>query len=161
MVYLRARPAVIEFVERWRETVANAKEKRIRDQAAFNMMTKLRRPEPLRVEGRTVQRLFECTNGADGTIKLGVLSESSPSLTNSSPALVPDDVAGVLPLSRFLNGHTFFVQHAHTLPAAKKPLSVHMTYQFAEGSKVCAPQPTEPETLPPNQGPCRQGLWFQ
>jgi len=112
MVFLRARPAVIEFVERWRETVANAKEKRIRDQAAFNMMTKLRRPEPLRVEGRTVPRLFECTNGADGTIKLGVL-----------------------PLSRFLNGHTFFVQHAHTLPAAKDPLSVHMTYQFAEGSK--------------------------
>ena len=42
MVYLRSNPQVIEFVERWRETVANAKEKRIRDQAAFNMMTKLR-----------------------------------------------------------------------------------------------------------------------
>ena len=42
---------------------------------------------------------------------------------------------GVLPLARFLNGHTFFVQHAHTLPNAAPPLSVHMTYQFAEGSK--------------------------
>jgi len=112
MVYLRARPPVIEFVERWRETVANAKEKRIRDQAAFNMMTKLRRPEPFKKDGRTVQRLFTVTNGGDGTIALGVL-----------------------PLSRFLNGHTFFVQHVHTLPNAQPALSVHMTYQFAEGAK--------------------------
>merc|ERR1719240_765944 len=67
MVYLRSRPAVIEFTERWRETVANAKEKRIRDQAAFNMMTKLRRPEALRIDGKTVNRLFEVTNGGDGT----------------------------------------------------------------------------------------------
>lgn len=42
---------------------------------------------------------------------------------------------GVLPLSRFLNGHTYFVQHAHTLPNAEPPLAVHMTYQFAEGAK--------------------------
>ena len=42
---------------------------------------------------------------------------------------------GVLPLSRFLNGHTFFVQHAHTLPGAQPPISVHMTYQFGEGAK--------------------------
>ena len=71
-----------------RETVANAKEKRIRDQAAFNMMTKLRRPEPLKGDdGRTVPRLFTVTNGGDGTMKLGVL-----------------------PLAQYLNGHTFFVQ---------------------------------------------------
>lgn len=42
---------------------------------------------------------------------------------------------GVLPLAQFLNGHTYFVQHAHTLPGAAPPLSVHMTYQFAEGAK--------------------------
>jgi len=59
-----------------------------------------------------VPRLFSSTNGGDGRV-----------------------VIGVLPLSRFLNGHTFFVQHVHTLPQAKPPLSVHMTYQFAEGSK--------------------------
>ena len=41
----------------------------------------------------------------------------------------------MLPLSRFLNGHTRFVQHAHTLPNAEPPLAVHMTYQFAEGAK--------------------------
>ena len=41
---------------------------------------------------------------------------------------------GVLPLDRFLNGHTFFVQHVHTLPNARPAVSVHMTYQFAEGS---------------------------
>ena len=98
MVYLRSRPVVIEFVERWRETVANAKEKRIRDQAAFNMMTKVKRPEPLKVDGKTVNRLFEVTNGGDGRMKLGVL-----------------------PLSRYLNGHTFFVQHVHTLPEALNP----------------------------------------
>lgn len=40
LVYLRSKPATIEFAERWRETVANAKEHRIRDQAAFNMLTK-------------------------------------------------------------------------------------------------------------------------
>ena len=70
------------------------------------------RPEGLKVDGRTVPRIFSCTNGGDGTIKLGVL-----------------------PLSQYLNGHTFFVQHVHTLPNAAKPLSVHMTYQFAEGAK--------------------------
>ena len=112
LIYMRARPAVIEFTERWRETIATAKEARIRDQAAFNMMTKLRRPEPLRTDGKIVPRLFTTTNGGDGTIKLGVL-----------------------PLNRYLNGHTFFVQHVHTLPSALPPLSVHMTYQFAEGSK--------------------------
>jgi hypothetical protein len=112
LVYMRSRPEVIEFTERWRETIANAKETRIRDQAAFNMMTKLRPLEPLKSkDGKTVPRLFSCSNGGDGKIKIGVL-----------------------PLSRYLNGHTFFVQHAHTLPKAEPPLSVHMTYQFAEGS---------------------------
>ena len=47
LVYMRARPEVIEFTDRWRETIANAKETRIRDQAAFNMMTKLTRPQPV------------------------------------------------------------------------------------------------------------------
>ena len=48
----------------------------------------------------------------------------------------PDTLTlGVLPLGRFLNGHTYFVQHAHTLPTAQPPLAVHMTYQFAEGAK--------------------------
>jgi len=111
LVYMRARPEVIEFTDRWRETIANAKETRIRDQAAFNMMTKLHRPEPYKKDGKTVPRLFSCSNGGDGKITLGVL-----------------------PLSRYLNGHTYFVQHAHTLPDAPPPLSVHMTYQFAEGS---------------------------
>ena len=41
----------------------------------------------------------------------------------------------MLPLAQYLNGHTYFVQHAHTLPNAATPISVHMTYQFAEGSK--------------------------
>ena len=119
--------------------VANAKEARIRDQAAFNMLTKANgAPKQYKVDGKWQQRIFTAANG-DGTIKLGVL-----------------------PLSRFLNGHTFFVQHAHTLPNAAPPLSVrtrraprrgkarahhsiphppsrsvqvHMTYQFAEGSK--------------------------
>ena len=57
-----------------------------------------------------------------------------------APGLRTDGVSadvhlGVLPLSRFLNGHTYFVQHAHQLPGAPPPLSVHMTYQFAEGAK--------------------------
>jgi len=112
LVYMRAKPHVIEFTERWRETIANAKETRIRDQAAFNMMTKLSRPEPYKKDGRSIPRLFSSTNGGDGRI-----------------------ILGVLPLSRYLNGHTFFVQHVHTLPSALPPLSVHMTYQFAEGSK--------------------------
>ena len=88
LVYLRSSNTTLAFAERWKETVASAREKRIRDQAAFNMMTKLRRPEPLRVDGKIVPRLFTATNGGDGTIKLGVL-----------------------PLNRYLNGHTFFVQH--------------------------------------------------
>jgi hypothetical protein len=113
LVYMRSNPDVIEFTERWRETIANAKESRIRDQAAFNMMTKLHRPEALHsADGQAIPRLFRATNGGDGHIKLAVL-----------------------PLERYLNGHTFFVQHVHTLPAAPLPISVHMTYQFAEGSK--------------------------
>ena len=99
-------------VQRWRETIATAKEARIRDQAAFNMMTKMRRPEHLRVPGFSVSRLFKSTNGGDGSITLGLL-----------------------PLSRYLNGHTFFVQRVDTLPEALPPLSVHQTYQFAEGAK--------------------------
>merc|ERR1719399_1216126 len=63
LVYLRSRPAVIEFAERWRETIATAKEARIRDQAAFNMMTKLKRPEPLTIDGKVIPRLFTATNG--------------------------------------------------------------------------------------------------
>jgi hypothetical protein len=51
----------------------------------------------------------------------------------------PRDITlGVLPLSRFLNGHTYFVQHAHTLPDAAAPLAVHMTYQFA-GARPAPP----------------------
>jgi hypothetical protein len=111
LVFLRANPTTLDFTERWRETVANAKEARIRDQAAFNMLTKVRQPQQYKENGKWLNRIFTATNG-DGTIKLGVL-----------------------PLARFLNGHTFFVQHAHTLPNAAPPLSVHMTYQFAEGSK--------------------------
>ncbi len=105
MVFLRSRPAVIAFTERWRETIASAKETRIRDQAAFNMLTKA---GPL-VRRFNSRRLYDSTVGE---------------LTLS---------IGVLPLSQFLNGHTFFVQRAHTLPGAPPPLAVHMTYQFAEG----------------------------
>ena len=113
LVYMRATPEVLDFVGRWRETIASAKELRIRDQAAFNMLLKQR---PLRRRqsgwlGGSGTRLYTGANG--------------PS----------DIVLGILPLSRFLNGHTYFVQHAHTLPAAAEPLVVHMTYQFAEGAK--------------------------
>jgi pimeloyl-ACP methyl ester carboxylesterase len=104
LVYMRSHPTTIAFTARWRETIASAKEIRVRDQAAFNMLLKARRLRYLR------GRLFAGANG-----------ESEITL-------------GLLPLSQFLNGHTFFVQHAHTLPNAAPPLSVHLTYQFAEGS---------------------------
>ena len=113
LVYMRGTPAVLEFTELWREKVANAKEARIRDQAAFNMITKAAPGlAPYKgPDGREVPRVYLACRGGGGTpLRLGVL-----------------------PLSRFLNGHTFFVQHAHTLPAAEPPISVHMTYQFAEG----------------------------
>jgi hypothetical protein len=103
LVYMRSTPEMLDFVARWRETIASAKELRIRDQAAFNMLLKHRRLAHQR------HRLFTASNG-DKSLTLGVL-----------------------PLSRFLNGHTYFVQHAHTLPNAPPPLAVHMTYQFAEG----------------------------
>ena len=105
LVFMRSEPAVIDFVLRWRETIASAKELRIRDQAAFNMLLKAR---PLR---QAKFRLFTAANGPKNDLLLGVL-----------------------PLARFLNGHTRFVQHAHTLPGAAA-LAVHMTYQFAEGAK--------------------------
>ena len=104
LVYMRSHPTTIAFTARWRETIASAKEIRVRDQAAFNMLLKARRLRYLR------GRLFAGANGES------------------------DITLGLLPLSQFLNGHTFFVQHAHTLPNAAPPLSVHLTYQFAEGS---------------------------
>ena len=103
---------VIDFVERWRDTVANAKETRIRDQAAFNMLTKARPLTQYKRDGQWLKRIFATTISGIGELKLGVL-----------------------PLAQYLNGHTYFVQHAHTLPSAATPISVHMTYQFAEGSK--------------------------
>ena len=36
LVYMRSNEQTIEFTERWRETIANAKETRIRDQARFS-----------------------------------------------------------------------------------------------------------------------------
>jgi len=112
LVYLRARPTVLAFVERWRDTVANAKEARIRDQAAFNMLTKAKPLAQYKRDGAWLKRIFTTTISGIGELKLGVL-----------------------PLAQYLNGHTYFVQHAHTLPNAATPISVHMTYQFAEGSK--------------------------
>ncbi len=111
LVYLRSNAKMLAFTDRWRETVANAMETRIRDQAAFNMLTKSKTPAPFKAaDGAPVPRVFSVTDGAGGHFELGVL-----------------------PLSRFMNGHTFFVQHAHTLPAALPAMSVHMTYQFGEG----------------------------
>ena len=63
-------------------------------------------------EGKWLERIFEATDGGDGTIRLGVL-----------------------PTAKYLNGHTKFVQHVDTLPNAPTAYSVHMTYQFAEGSR--------------------------
>ncbi len=116
LVYLRSSNTTLAFAERWKETVASAREKRIRDQAAFNMITK-QPGRPLQhyndpATGKWAERLFLASNGGDAMLKLLVL-----------------------PLNRFLNGHTFFVQHAHTLPGAQPPISVHMTYQFGEGAK--------------------------
>jgi len=93
--------------------VANAMEARIRDQAAFNMITKAAPGMiPYKHNGVEVPRVYLAARGEGGTpLRLGVL-----------------------PLDRFLNGHTFFVQHVHTLPSALPAVSVHMTYQFAEGS---------------------------
>ena len=114
LIYMRGNAAVLNFTEAWREKVANAKEERIRDQAAFNMITKATPglQQHVGVDGKQVPRVYRAGRGEGGT-----------------PLLL-----GVLPLARFLNGHTFFVQHAHTLPNAEPPISVHMTYQFAEGS---------------------------
>ena len=111
LVFLRSSPAVLGFTERWKETVASAREKRIRDQAAFNMLTK----QP----GRPLQP-YLFSNGT----RAERLYTTEPTPGVSLKLLV-------LPLDRFLNGHTYFVQHAHTLPHAKPAVSVHMTYQFA------------------------------
>ena len=115
LVFLRSSAAGLAFTERWKETVASAREKRIRDQAAFNMLTK----QP----GKPLQPyLFSNGTRAERVYTTEPLPGVSLKLL-------------VLPLDRFLNGHTYFVQHAHTLPQAKPAVSVHMTYQFGEGSR--------------------------
>ena len=50
LVYMRSRPEVIEFTDRWRETIANAKETRIRDQVPRRARSRC--PEPVPVHGR-------------------------------------------------------------------------------------------------------------
>ena len=137
LVFLRSSPAVLGFTERWKETVASAREKRIRDQAAFNMLTK----QP----GRPLQP-YLFSNGT----RAERLYTTEPSPGVSLKLLV-------LPLDRFLNGHTYFVQHAHTLPHAKPAVSVHMTYQFGEGLGLANPNPNpHPHPYPnpiPNPNP--------
>ena len=54
----------------------------------------------------------------------------------------------MLPLAQYLNGHTYFVQHAHTLPNAATPISVRMARQYG--------RPEWPTTYPttyPNPNP--------
>ena len=133
LVFLRSSPAVLGFTERWKETVASAREKRIRDQAAFNMLTK----QP----GRPLQP-FLFSNGT----RAERLYTTEPTPGVSLKLLV-------LPLDRFLNGHTYFVQHAHTLPHAKPAVSVHMTYQFGEGLGLANPNRNRNPNPNPNPNP--------
>eukprot|EP00965_Chrysotila_dentata_P151849 5017486-Pleurochrysis_carterae.AAC.2 len=130
LVYLRASEAVLDFTMQWREKVANAKEARIRDQAAFNMITKaapgLRQYKT--ADGKPLPRIYTAGSAEGRPLRLGVL-----------------------PLAQFLNGHTFFVQHAHLLPNAATPVSVHMTYQFAEGTSFAYGK---------RQRLRESGLWF-
>ena len=186
LVYMRSRKAVIDFTDRWRETIASAvhggsnppckaallrgsataasftgvrqfapfvlradaKETRIRDQAAFNMMTKLRPLRQHKVDGVWQERIFLATNGGENRKLLPrapqkrrptpthTFTSGIPTHSRSVVVISDEDTIklGVLPSGRYLNGHTYFVQHAHTLPGALPPISVHMTYQFAEGS---------------------------
>jgi len=62
----------------------------------LHCIVQVRRPEPLTLDGRKIDRVFTVTAGEGSSFNLAVL-----------------------PLSRFLNGHTFFVQYAHTLPKAE------------------------------------------
>ena len=129
LVYLRSSAETIAFAEAWRETIAHAKEARIRDQYAFNMLLK---------------------SGGSSLKRDAAARQAGPRIFRATPA-GGSLLLGVLPLSHFLNGHTYFVQHAHTLPAAPQPLAVHLTYQFAEGASFAHGK---------RQRLRQAGLWF-
>jgi hypothetical protein len=66
------------------------------------MLTKARPLQQYKEGGQWLKRIFATTISGIGELRLGVL-----------------------PLAQYLNGHTYFVQHAHTLPNAAQPISVH------------------------------------
>ena len=72
---------MLAFVERWRDTVANAKEARIRDQAAFNMLTKAKPLAQYKRDGSWLKRIFATTISGIGELKLTLTLTLTVTLT--------------------------------------------------------------------------------
>ena len=114
LVYMRARPIVIEFLTAWKLKVQTTRDIMIRDQAALNLLmreqfrskTWTAPPDP--EGGSAVRPIYLAWND-----KLKIAR---------------------LPLRYFANGHTFFVQRMYAKEAHPPPFVVHMTYQYGDAS---------------------------
>ncbi len=114
LVYMRSRPAVIEFANAWKEKVQSTRDIMIRDQAALNLLMREKFHTrqwvpPADPQGRApVRPIYYAWNDK---IKLARL-----------------------PLRYFANGHTAFVQRIYAKPDHPPPFALHMTYQYGDSS---------------------------
>ena len=114
LVYMRARPIVIEFTLAWKAKIQNMRDIMVRDQAALNLLmrenfrSKVWQPPPDPEGGSAVRPIYSAWND-----KLKIAR---------------------LPLRYFANGHTFFVQRMYQKEGHPPPFVVHMTYQYGDSS---------------------------
>ncbi|KAL1518521.1 hypothetical protein AB1Y20_002810 [Prymnesium parvum] len=114
LVYMRSRPAVLEFTAAWKKKIESTRDIMVRDQAALNLLmrenfrSKTWTPPADAEGGQAVRPIYLAWNEK---IKLARL-----------------------PLRYFANGHTFFVQRLYAKAQHPPPFVVHMTYQYGDSS---------------------------
>jgi len=115
LVYMRSRPAVLDFLAAWKLKIETTRDIMVRDQAALNLLMR----ENFRSKTWT-----------------------PPADPQGSSAVRPIFLAwneklriARLPLRYFANGHTFFVQRLYQKQDHPPPFVVHMTYQYGDDSK--------------------------
>jgi|APGre2960657444_1045066.scaffolds.fasta_scaffold03195_3 hypothetical protein len=126
IVFFRATNASVALVRLWRERcdIEGAIEGLyINDQAVFNRMTHGS------ANGRTEELVLSPEEEPDllPNAVRGVFHVTSPIMAPSGLRVA----MGVLPMTRFCNGHVFFINR---LPSrfGLKPIAVHATYQYAD-----------------------------
>jgi len=114
LVYMRSRPAVLEFTAAWKKKIETTRDIMVRDQSALNLLmrenfrSRTWTPPPDPEGGQAVRPIYLTWNDK---IKLARL-----------------------PLRYFANGHSFFVQRLYAKAEHPPPFVVHMTYQYGDSA---------------------------